>query len=60
MLATLDKLLQGKKTYIIAIIVGILAALNYMGIVVPEYVYLILSALGLGAVRSGIEKSGTK
>lgn len=52
------ELLNGKKTYIIAIIIGIVAALNALGYVVPEYVYGILGALGLGAVRAGVKKSG--
>ena len=56
MLEKLGALLQGKKTYIIAVLIGIGAALQYAGYVVPEYVYAILAALGLGAVRSGIEK----
>ena len=56
MLEKLGALLQGKKTYLTAIIVGVVAALNFSGIVIPEWVYLILSALGLGAVRSAITK----
>lgn len=56
MLEKLGKLLQGKKTYLTAIIVGVVAALNFAGIVIPEWVYIILSALGLGAVRSAITK----
>jgi hypothetical protein len=47
--------LKGKKTYITAIIIGILAALNSLGVVVPEWVYLLISAAGLGAVRSAIK-----
>ena len=58
MLEKIGQWLQGKKTYIVAIIVGILAALQALGYVIPEYVYAILAALGLGAVRSGIDKSG--
>ena len=47
--------LKGKKTYIVAIVVGILAALSSLGIVVPEWVYVLLAALGLGAVRAAIK-----
>lgn len=56
MLEKLGALLQGRKTYITAIIVGVVAALNFAGIIIPEWVYIILSALGLGAVRSAITK----
>lgn len=58
MLEKIGKLLQGKKTYIVAILIGVGAAAQAMGYVIPEYVYILLGALGLGAVRSGIEKSG--
>ena len=60
MLEKIGKFLQGKKTYIVAILIGIFAAAQSMGYVIPEYVFAILGALGLGAVRSGIEKSGVK
>lgn len=56
MLEKLGKLLQGKKTYIVAILVGVAAALQQMGVVIPEYVYIVLGALGLGAIRSAVEK----
>ncbi len=56
MLEKLDKLLQGKKTYIVAILIGVMAGLQAYGIVIPDYVFAILGALGLGAVRSGINK----
>ena len=56
MLEKLDKLLQGKKTYIVAILIGVIAGLQAYGIVIPDYVFAILGALGLGAVRSGINK----
>jgi len=56
MLEKLGKFLQGKKTYIVAILIGVFAALESMGVVIPEYVYTILAALGLGALRSGSSK----
>lgn len=46
--------LQGKKTYIVAIITGILGAAEAMGYHVSPAVYAILGSLGLIAVRSGI------
>ena len=45
--------LDGKKTYIVAILtgaLGIFAAYHP----IPEYVWAVLGALGLGAVRSSI------
>ena len=49
------KFLEGKKTYIVAGIVGVLAFCSYAGINVPSWVDLALGALGLGALRSAIE-----
>ena len=46
--------LKGKKTYITALVVGICAALNALGIIIPEWVYLALGALGLGSLRAGL------
>lgn len=55
LLAKIEALLKGKKTYLIAISVGILAGLQAYGITVPEWVYTLLAALGLGAVRSAVK-----
>ena len=57
MLEKIGNFLQGKKTYLIAIVIGVGAAAQALGYVIPEWVYALLGALGLGAVRSGIEKS---
>lgn len=48
--------LKGKKTYIVA--AGIFAAygLSGLGFIVPEWVYGMLGALGLGAIRAGVAK----
>jgi hypothetical protein len=46
----LNKLI-GCRTYIIAVVVGVVAALQYAGVIVPEYVYTILGAFGLGFLR---------
>ena len=48
--------LNGKKTYITAALIGVCAALQAYGIVIPEYVFVLLGAMGLGAVRAGIKK----
>lgn len=59
MIEKIGNWLQGKKTYIVSILIGVGGILMAQGVVIPEYVWVILSALGLGAVRSGIDKSGT-
>ncbi len=50
----IKKFLEGKKTYIVAIATLIGGILVSQGIAIPEYVWAILAALGLGAVRAGI------
>jgi len=49
--------LKGKKTYIIAVIVGVVGALNYLGIIIPEWIYALLAAIGLGTIRAAISKT---
>jgi len=56
MLEKLQKLIEGKKTYICMLLVAVGAVLQFQGIVIPEYVWTILAAAGLGAVRSAISK----
>ncbi|HOY10613.1 MAG TPA: hypothetical protein PLB05_11150 [Candidatus Omnitrophota bacterium] len=51
------KFLNGKKTYIIAAGIGVTACLSALGIVIPEWVWLVLNALGLGAIRDAISSS---
>ena len=48
--------LKGKKTYIIAMLIGLDAAAQAMGYTVPGYIYAILGALGLGFTRAAITK----
>jgi len=54
--------LKGKKTYIIIGLFAVLAVLTLVvNIVVPEAVYAILIALGVGCLRAGIAAiSGNK
>ena len=54
MLSKIESLLDGKKTYIIAILAGVGTVLTGFGIHIPDYVWMGLGALGLGAVRSAI------
>ena len=51
--------LQGKKTYIIVIVAIVFNTLVQYGVIDPsytQYVNIILSALGLGTLRAGINK----
>ena len=56
MLERIGAALQGKKTYIVAILIGLGAVATNLGYVVPDIVWPILGALGLGAVRSALDK----
>lgn len=49
--------LNGKKTYISAVVVALTAAAQALGYVVPDWVYAVEAAAGLGAVRVAIAKS---
>jgi hypothetical protein len=48
--------LNGKKTYIVALIAAAAAAANALGYPIPEWAWLLLNAAGLSAVRSAIGK----
>lgn len=50
------KFLNGKKAYIVAILIGIGAIAMSLGVVIPEWVWLLLGGLGLGAVRLALAK----
>ena len=54
---TMFNFLSGKKTYIVAVLTAVGGVLAAFGYVIPEYVWPILGALGLGAVRAGIKKT---
>ena len=56
MLEKLGKFLQGKKTYVIAVLIGVGAILTQLGVSIPDIIWPILGALGLGAVRSALNK----
>ena len=43
----MDAMLKGKKTYLVAIIGGVMAGLEWYGIVVPEFVLTMLGSMGL-------------
>ena len=48
--------LSGKKTYIVAVVIAVVALLQVSGVNIPEPVYVILSALGLGSLRASVPK----
>ena len=50
------KLLDGKKTYIVAILTATGIILQSFGIVIPDFVWQLLGIAGLGAVRSALKK----
>lgn len=58
--------LEGKKTYLVAAIAGILALVEPIStllghpVQVPESVYAVLAALGLGTLRAGVGKSNNQ
>lgn len=54
--------LKGNRTYVIIGAFGVLAVLMlFFGVAIPEYVFAMLAAVGLGFLRAGIaEVSGNK
>ena len=50
--------LSGKKTYIVAIVAGALTVAQALGYPIPDWVWGILGAAGLGSLRSSIGKAG--
>lgn len=48
--------LEGKKTYITALVTAALAFAQALGYEVPEYVYALLAAFGITALRAAVSK----
>lgn len=48
--------LAGKKTYIISTLAGILGALKLMGYPIPPWIWPILGAFELDAVKAAVDK----
>jgi len=48
--------LSGKKTFIVAVGIAVVAGVRAFGYEVPEVVWPILAALGLAAIRAGVKK----
>ena len=49
--------LKGKKTYITALVVGLMAAAQSLGIDIPLWVFTMLAAVGVTTMRAGMPKS---
>jgi len=49
--------IDGKKTYIVAVLVGVGATAQALGYHIPDWTWSLLSAAGLGAVRSALDKT---
>jgi len=56
LLERIGKLLQGKKTYVVALLTALGAAAIALGYVIPDWILMALAAAGLGAVRSALQK----
>ena len=54
-----NDLFSGKKTYIVALVAGISAVATALGYPIPEWVWPLLGALGLGSVRAAVAKTGS-
>lgn len=50
------KFLEGKKTYIVAALIALGAGWQALGHTIPEWVYMILTAGGLTAVRDALNR----
>jgi hypothetical protein len=51
--------LNGKKTYIIAAIAAVTAAAQALGYEMPDWIYAVEGALGLGALRVAVTKTNS-
>ena len=56
----LKKFLEGKKTYITATAVAVLAVANLFGYSVAPWMWKLLGAIGLGSIRAAWNKIGEK
>lgn len=50
------EVLNGKKTYIVIALAMVTAGLQAYGIVIPEWVYALEAAAGIGTLRIAISK----
>jgi hypothetical protein len=55
MIGKILEFFNGKKTYITALVAAICGLLQASGVVIPEYVFIILASLGISFVRASIK-----
>jgi hypothetical protein len=48
--------ISGKKTYIVAALVGVIAAAQHLGYELPSGTFELLAAMGLGTLRAAVKK----
>lgn len=53
-MTTIMTALNGKKTYIVAFLTAVSAGAEALGYHIPDYVWTLLAAAGLGSVRHSI------
>jgi hypothetical protein len=53
----LAELLDGRKTYLTALVVLVVGILHACGVEVPSYVWASLAALGMGFLRAAVKKA---
>lgn len=46
--------LKGKRTYLTALVAGLLTAAQFLGYEIPEWIWPLLGAFGLGFLRAAI------
>lgn len=51
------ELLDGKKSYIVALAVATIGILVAFGVEIPEWAYSILAAFGIVAAKSAVKKT---
>lgn len=49
--------LDGKKTYIAAIVAAASAGAQALGYDIPQWIYVLLGAFGLGSLRAAVRKT---
>lgn len=59
-MSDLIKALEGKKTYITAAVAAVFAFLQAIGYPIPEWVFILLGALGITTTRAAIASIAKK
>jgi hypothetical protein len=49
--------LSGKKTLIVSVSIAVVAVIRAFGYEIPVWIWPILAALGLAAIRAGVKKT---